>query len=206
MAYSLPSQAATLSFGTNGIKFDQTTQIEFTFLVSNNEFQSALKVLLVDTSKNQADLSSAVPLFEETKQSDNGSANDWLGTCGPVAGTTVKKCTTVFKFEAFKTYTLGLFNTIPSPNKPNDPIVFSTNFTGNPADTFAKFSGSNPITGPVKISFEDGSVFPYANDGDFNDFIISAKIVPISPPLAGLMVFGTLAYLKKRRSVRSQSN
>ncbi|MGA7936335.1 MAG: hypothetical protein WCA35_22465 [Kovacikia sp.] len=224
---SLPSQAATLSFGTNGIEFSQPTRVQFTFNSSTHFYKSILSVFVTNPTSGYVDRTSQSNLFSQ------------------LSGSITSGTTAIFNFLPGFTYTLGLSNFTPGftpplpPTKPIpdalSPYVFSTTLSnnlnnfrvaGNPSfnqtespnagQPRAIFSAADPSAGSVTIFFEDGGFdgslngsgkwsFTQPNDADFNDFIVSAQVVPvpIPPPLAGLLVFGTLSFLRRRQATQS---
>jgi hypothetical protein len=212
---SVPVRAATI-FGTQGIRFDQDTPVDFTFDGSNGAYQSTLKIF-----EDGASLNDLFTVFTETKASDNGADNGFQGTCG----NTVLVCTKSFTFKGGVTYSLGLeslFNGQPA----NPPVVYSTSslntssggsqqaifgtFVPTAADgtpmsiNAALFQSADPFAGPVKIAFDDRG---NGNDRDFNDFRITAvattvapaKEVPEPAALSGLgLVVGALTFMSRR--------
>jgi hypothetical protein len=81
--FAAPAQA--FSLGTSGLQFDQTTTVNFSLVNTQGAYTSALKIV-EDLGDGQfRDLGTT--LFAETRSSDNGGQNDWLGTCG--AGRTI---------------------------------------------------------------------------------------------------------------------
>ncbi|UBF29430.1 DUF4114 domain-containing protein [Kovacikia minuta CCNUW1] len=227
--FSLPAQAAVLSFGTNGITVDQATTVRFTFTGSNHFYESVLSVFVTNSSGTYVDKTSQSNLFSELS--------------GPIAPGTVR----FFTFRPDFVYTLGLTNYNPNTNALGlAPNVFSTTASnnstnivgpGNASQNYGQqralfgYTGTNPegnrfpnpglfvsadpTNGPVRISFEDGGFngttsgsITAPNDGDFNDFIFTAEVVPIPipPPLAGLLVFGTLSFLRRRQTASSETS
>ena len=201
---SFAGSAEAFTFGTQGIKFDQDTNVDFNFNTSHGAFISALKVFEVINSTPTA----ITTLLQETKQSDNGSQNGWLGTCG----NTVLVCQSSFLFKQGVNYTLGL-------DSGNNNIVYSTtalnpgntqqavfgSFGSNGADGTAfdptPFQSGNPFTIAVKTGFDDRG---NNNDRDFQDFTFTVKAanetqVPEPATLGGLaLVVGSLAFARRR--------
>ncbi|MCL1473037.1 PEP-CTERM sorting domain-containing protein [Argonema antarcticum] len=221
VSLSVPAQAASLlageSFGNDGIKFLENTKVDFNFNETHGSFQSTVKIFEVGAN-NQ--LTFIKDVFGESKGSDNGSANGWLGTCG----NTVLVCTNSYTFEASKTYTLGL-------DSGGDGIVYSTKAlnpfaTGGTqqavfnsfgslgqADTTtysaanqAQYAAGDPLANLVKIGFDDRG---NGNDKDFQDvtLTVSASRIVASVPepttLAGLALAGTALVFSRRRRTRA---
>jgi hypothetical protein len=218
-----PAQAAALktgeTFGTGGIKFVENTKVDFRFNQSNGSFQSTVKIFEVGLN-NQ--LTWVKNLFSETKQSDNGWANGWIGTCGNTvaftAGTT--SCTNSFTFVANKVYTLGLDSgsngIVYSTTRLNQfapggtqQVVFNSFGSIAQADTTiysqanqAQFQSADPLANVVRIGFDDRG---NGNDKDFQDVTLTAtasrQAVPEPTAMAGLMVTaGAFAVFRRRRS------
>ena len=221
VSYATPSQAASLmpgeSFGTQGIKFLENTELKFNFVQSNGAFQSTVKLFEVGAGNS---LTFVKDLFVETKGSDNSWHNGWLGTCGDtVAFTEATSCTSSFTFLANKTYTLGLDSGV-------NGIVYSTTALNNfapggtqqavfnsfgsqaQADTTpftgansAEFQSGDPLAMMVRIGFDDRG---NGNDTDFQDVTITAfgrrTAVPEPTALVGLALSGgALAFSRRRR-------
>ncbi|HEY9849206.1 MAG TPA: PEP-CTERM sorting domain-containing protein [Leptolyngbyaceae cyanobacterium] len=222
VAISVPAQAASLysgeSFGTSGIKFIENTKVNFNFNESHGAYTSSVKVFEVGAN-NQ--LTMVKSLFSETKQSDNGSANGWLGSCG----NTVLVCTNDFVFEANKTYTLGL-------DSGNNGIVYTTTALNNfasggtqqavfnsfgslgaadgttySAANQAQYQSGDPFANVLKISFDDRG---NGNDKDFQDVSLWASAsrvakesVPEPTTLAGLALAGAAITVSRRRRTRT---
>ncbi|HAZ48899.1 MAG TPA: PEP-CTERM sorting domain-containing protein [Cyanobacteria bacterium UBA11369] len=221
VSYAVPGKAASLtpgeSFGNQGIKFLENTDVRFTFVQSNGMFQSTVKLFEVGADNA---LTFVKDLFVETKGSDRSWHNGWLGTCGnTVAFTEGTSCTSYFTFLANKTYTLGLDSGV-------NGIVYSTTALNNfapggtqqavfnsfgsqaQADT-TRFTGANgaafqsgdPLAMIVRIGFDDRG---NGNDKDFQDVTITAfgsrTAVPEPTALAGLALSGgALAFSRRRR-------
>ena len=208
------------TFGTNGLKFVEDTNVKFTFIQSNGAFQSTLKLFEVGSGNT---LTLVKNLFAETKGSDNSWENGWLGTCGnTVAFTEGNSCNSYYTFQANKTYTLGLdsggngivysttalnnfapsgtqqavFNSFGSQGQPD-----TTPFTGANA---AEFQSSDPLAMVVKIGIDDRG---NGNDKDFQDYTVTAlgtrKAVPEPTTLAGLALSSVALAFSRRRRVGS---
>ena len=231
----LPSASQAMTFGTDGIQFDQTTTIQFTYDGSQHFYASTLSVYRVDTGASSV-------LFQEVKPANGGVAP---GTCSILS----TKCTVDFTFDKGITYALVLSNINPNDGTVGfSPRVFSTtslntaaNLGGPSQDpsinpNFGKqrvvfnslgssegiafsnpgdpaFTAANPFAGPVKIAFEDGGfdvgfdqnnnlVIKTPNDNDFNDFRITATVVPVPSLLPGILGLGLAALSRQRRSLR----
>ncbi len=221
VSLSLPAQAASLyageSFGNGGIKFLENTKVDFTFNESHGSYTSNVKIFEVGAN-NQLTLIKNV--FGESKQSDNGSANGWLGTCG----NTVLVCTNSYTFEASKTYTLGLDSGgsgIVYSTKALNPFaiggtqqaVFNsfgslgqTDGTIYSAANEAQYQSGDPLANFVKIGFDDRG---NSNDKDFQDVTLTASAsrvaasVPEPTTLAGLALAGTALVFSRRRRTRA---
>ena len=217
VSLSVPAQAASLyageSFGNSGIKFLENTRVDFTFKETHGSYTSTVKIFEVGPG-NQLTLIKDV--FGESKGSDNGDANGWLGTCG----NTVLVCTNSYTFEANKTYTLGLDsgnNGIVYSTKALNPFatggtqqaVFNSFGSLGQADTTkysaaneAEYQAGDPFANLVKIGFDDRG---NSNDKDFQDVTLTATAsrvaasVPEPTTLAGLAVAGTALVFSRRR-------
>jgi hypothetical protein len=214
---SAPVQAALISFGTGGIQFDQDTTVRFNFLGANNQLTSTLFIYRQDDLNNPV-----ATLFDETKKSDTELQPDlWVTTCGgpnsAVSPGNPNGCSIRFTFQANVLYTLGLRNVIEPGDTSPIRFVYSTIALNSGAEQAAIFgalgsletggpflnpdtlTSGNPFPSSVLISFEDGGFFGEQNDFDYNDFRISARVVPTPPVLGGLMLVGGLSYFRKRR-------
>lgn len=214
VGFVTPAQAAT--FGTEGIQFDKTTRASFTFLNTQGAYTSSLRVVEDLGSGLFRDL--GVTLFSETRQSDAGGANDWLGNCG--AGRTVSNCTTSFTFEAGVKYAFLLDS--GSNGRVFSTSALNTQFGRSQQAKFFDDASSlptqtgqyemtsflrtqpglsaDPYAAPVLIAFDDRGA---GNDVDFNDFKVtmSAEAVPEPTALMGLgLVAGTIA-LRRRKAI-----
>jgi len=214
LSFSVPAEA--FMFGTQGIKFEQDTNVEFKFNESHGAYTSALKVFQVLSPTN---IVAKKDLLKESKPSDNWAENGWIGTCG----NTVKTCTSSFLFKKNVEYTLGLVSTyffdssvkttvysttaLNNFNGASQQAVFgSFGTTGTDGTTFnpAPFQAGNLFTGPVKIGFDDRG---NGNDKDFQDFTFTARAtnprnptqVPEPATLGGLaLIVGSLAFARRR--------
>ena len=76
--FGATAQAQAASFGTEGISFENDTEVTFTFEETHGAFQSTLGVYEVNGS-----IPSLIQaLFSETKASDDYDANEWKGSLG----------------------------------------------------------------------------------------------------------------------------
>jgi hypothetical protein len=201
--------AHAFSFGTNGIKFQEDTNVNFKFKESHGAFASSLGIYTV----NDSTIAKVTSLFSETKSSDNGSDNEWQGTLG---NTVLGSGSVVFNFLANQVYTLGLAT--------DDAIVYSTSAlnTDSNGSQQAVFGGSSLwnaldqettstfqaagqftdgtgslVNGGTLISFDDRGG---GNDIDFQDFTVSAEAVPEPITMTGLALgLGGLIAARRRR-------
>ncbi|MEQ8757019.1 MAG: PEP-CTERM sorting domain-containing protein [Coleofasciculus sp. G1-WW12-02] len=206
---TMPAKAATVEFGNNGILFDTDTQIDFDFIRSQGAFKSTLFIV---EAANPTD--PVFTLFKENEPFDDTSP-DFIGTC-PTSVTVPgsSSCTNLFTFEAGIEYSLALFS---GNNKPagTNGFVYSTDALNTPANRQAfVFDGvvlppytepgegsSDPALGKVTIAFDDKGG---GNDGDFQDFIITAmetkESIPEPATLAALgLVAGSLTLIRRRQ-------
>ncbi len=215
---SLVAPAQAFSFGTNGIKFDSDTQVDFTFLESHGSYTSALNVF------EKSNLSTPVAkLFWETKGSDNGSANEWGGSFGKAvtSATGVNKATYLFKANV--EYTLGLFSgsagTVYSTNALNtgsggsQQAIFGSTSQIDPLINGGKalkkgaagnyVAGSPFAAGGAMISFDDRGG---GNDADFQDFSVRAEAVPEPFTMGGIALAGAgMTFARRRQQQKRQS-
>lgn len=175
--FANPAEAAVLSFGTNGIKFDTDTEVNLTFLSSQGDYQSTFGVVEVSSSGNIGTFTS---LFKEIKAYDNfgldNPGNDFRGTCGG-SNSAVANCNATFKFLGGVEYSFALESV--ALNGTTQPTVYST--TGLNGGLFgqqAKFIEGNP----VEVDFEDKPIFDptVAPFIDYNDFKVSV-VIPTEP-------------------------
>ena len=205
-----PAQA--FSFGTNGIKFQEDTDVSFKFQESHGQYTSSLGIYSVKDSATTL----ISTLFSETKSSDNGGDNEWKGSLG---NTVLGSGSAVFTFLANQVYTLGLSSggdgTVYSTsalNAGSQQAVFgaasplwnalgkeTTNFF-QPAGQFTDGTGSLSKGGTL-ISFDDRG---NSNDKDFQDFTVSAEAVPEPITMTGLALgFGGLVAARRRRASKT---
>ncbi len=228
----ISSQAQAATFGTSGIEFSKNTEVAFTFDTAQGAALSSLDIY----QDNAGVLSSPVELFYETKVSDTGNGNNgWKSTLynattnpnGAVKSSTGLS-TVDFDFQAGVTYTLGLLNTYSSSSpvtvystsslnsnygygsqvKTNQQTVFSNTLLpiepdGTQLPNYSTYQSGNPYTSPVTIGFDNRG---NNNDRDFQDFVVSAKVVPEPSALGGLAALGgvfSLTFLRRRRGQAS---
>ena len=205
-----PAQA--FSFGTNGIKFQEDTDVNFKFQESHGGYTSSFGIYSVKDSAT----SLISTLFSEIKSSDNGGENEWKGSLG---NTVLGSGSAVFTFLANQVYTLGLSSggggTVYSTsalNAGSQQAVFgaasplwnalgkeTTNFF-QPAGQFTDGTGSLSNGGTL-ISFDDRGG---GNDKDFQDFTVSAEAVPEPITMTGLALgFGGLVAARRRRASKT---
>jgi hypothetical protein len=100
--------------------------------------------------------------------------------------------------------------TDPNPNLGQQRVIFGYNGPLPNNQAFSNASNfaslSNP-TGSFLISFEDGGIDPasgvFTPDRDFNDFQITAQVIPAPPLLMGLLALGARVFFRQRKSVRT---
>jgi len=167
----------------------------------------------------------------------NGSGG-WVSTfksaTNPSGAVTSKtgKITVDFDFQAGVTYTLGLLNTYPNSGT---RLVYSTSSLnseygygsqalsdqqavfsntplpiepdGTPLSDFnlSQYQSGNPYSGPVNIAFDNRG---NNNDRDFQDFVVSAQVVPAPEPsmlggLAALASVFSLTFLRRKVSSKN---
>ena len=205
------SPAQAFSFGTNGITFDQNTDVTFNFKESHGMYISSLGIYSVNDSVT----SLVHTLFSETKSSDNGDQNEWKGSLG---NTVLGSGTGAFTFLANQVYTLGL-------NSGSSGTVYSTSalntgtqqavfggaslWTALGKETTNTFQAAGSYTngaaslsnGGTLISFDDRGG---GNDADFQDFTVSAQAVPEPITMTGLAIgFGGLVAARRRRASKT---
>jgi hypothetical protein len=157
----------------------------------------------------------------KTKTNPNGAVTSKTG-----------KVTVDFDFQGGVTYTLGLLNAYPNAGTrlvystsslnsnygygsqalSDQQAVFSnkvlpveTDGTQLPNFNSSKYQSANPYSGPVNIAFDNRGD---NNDRDFQDFAVSAQVVPVPEPsmLGGLAVLGSMLSLTfLRRKVSSKN-
>lgn len=218
LSVSAPAQA--FSFGTGGVSFDTDTTVDFTFNQSNGAYTSSLGVYEVNGS-----VASLVSnLFWETKQSNNGGDNGWLGTFGNAVTSSTGLNKASFTFLANKVYSLGLtsnfngsyVNTVYTTSGLNtasgssqQAVFNSFGSTGSDGTTFnganaGNYQSANPFASAVRIGIDDRG---NGNDKDFQDFTFtaaSATTVP-EPLTMGGMLLGSAGLAVARRLRRRQS-
>jgi hypothetical protein len=206
---SAPAQA--FSFGTNGIKFQEDTSVNFKFKESHGGYTSSLAIYSV----NNAAVTEIASLFSETKSSDNGGDNEWKGSLG---NTVLGSGSVLFTFLANQVYTLGLSSgsngTVYSTSSLNtrsggsQQAVFGASSLWSTLDqnTTSKFQAAGDFTsgagslsnGGTLISFDDRGG---GNDADFQDFTVSAEAVPEPITMTGLALgLGGLISARRRRN------
>lgn len=217
-----PAHAFNFTFNNTAITFSANTTVDFSFVSSQGKFRSALGVMEVGASGPISNTFSS--LFSEQAGSDNGSANDWLATCGGKA-IPMGSCSTSFNFLAGKTYTLALSRP-QNTNQVSAGYVYSTdafNTSYQPPNTYrqAFFSGDLFSAAGLTINFEDiGGKYNRAaraacaatgstptGDCDFNDFIVTARAdAPTSVPEPTAMVGLGVAAVGLMSSRRRKAN
>lgn len=208
-SFAVPAHA--FSFGTDGIKFDLDTKVDFSFVESHGAYTSALSIF------EKSNLAAPVAaLFHETKASDNQWRNEWKGTFGNAVTSATGANKVSFLFKAGVDYTLGLVSgnagTVYSTNSLNtqsggsQQAVFANVSTiaqlvggGRPfAGSSTSFTSGNPFAaGGLAISFDDRG---NANDADFQDFTVRAEAVPEPLTLGGIALAGAgMTFVRRRR-------
>lgn len=164
--------ARAFMFGTSGIQFDQDTSINFTFNNSQGLYQSSLWVAQADP--NNTGYSNVSSLFNETKPSDNGSANNGKGTFGNAVTSKDGEITQTFTFLKNQVYALLLWSDTGT-GKPFEQFVSSSTFM-NSSLWFAadsKFrridclaTGCQQVVfGDFKLNYESNDPFSTVNNG-----------------------------------------
>jgi len=177
------AQAAVLSFGNSGLRFDQDTPLNFTFISSQGAYQSSL-------SAEGGTAPAPTLLFREIRPSDNGETNDWFGSFGNAVTSPSGANPVPFTFRANVLYNLLL-----------DSGANGTVSSSSP--TNARFSGSDPFApGGVTVRFDDGGAGP---DGDFNDFVVRAEAIPEPLTMGGIALAG-VGLLSARRLRQRKAN
>lgn len=201
--FANPAEAAVLSFGTNGIKFDTDTTVDLSFVSSQGDYKSKFGVFEIATK-------TFTPLFTETKAYDkfglNNPGNDFLGTCGG-SNSAVANCNANFKFLGGVEYSFALESV--ALNGSTQPTVYSTTaLNKEPFGEQAQFIGDNP----VEVNFEDKPIFDprVANFIDYNDFKVSVVIptepgakVPEPTTIFGLALAGASMLFTRRKVSQS---
>lgn len=215
--------AQAFSFGNNGMSFSQNMDVKFNFVQSNNWFKSTVSLYEV----NNGVATKVVDLFRETRNSDNGSRNGFLGT---IAGGAVQVVNTSFTFLANRVYTLGLSSVTPTGQ--NRGTVYTMNAlnrngmqqavfeaphssapNGNDGTALTNpggYASANPFQAPVApgqifkpvvIGFEDQVG---GGDRDYNDFIVTAE-APEPLTIGGLALGGAGLLAARRRRQGKQA-
>ncbi len=203
-----PAQAA--SFGTQGISFENNTEVSFRFDETHGAFKSTLGIYEVNNS-----IPSIVQtLFSETKGSDNGAANEWRGTLG---NTVLGSGKVAFTFLANKIYTLGLISIGGAGSQ-----VYSTSAVNSGGTQQAVFGGielldalnkettntfqaAGQYTNGLGSLFNGGTLISFDDRGnetdkDFQDFTVAAEAVPEPMTMTGLALgLGGLVAARRRR-------
>ena len=130
LVLSICTPARAFMFGTSGIQFDEDTSINFTFNNSQGLYQSSLWVAQAD--RNNTGYSNISSLFNETKPSDNGSANNGKGTFGNAVTSKDGEITQTFTFLKNQIYALLLWSDLGS-GKPFEQYVSSSTFMNSSA-------------------------------------------------------------------------
>ncbi len=172
LVLSIGTPASAFMFGTSGIQFDEDTSINFTFNRSQGLYQSSLWV--AQSAGKDLGYSNISSLFNETKPSDNGSANNGQGTFGNAVTSKDGKITQTFTFLKDQVYALLLWSDTGT-GKPLEQFVSSSTFMNSSiwftADT--KFSRIDCLTtgcqqtifGDFKLNYESTNPFSTVNDG-----------------------------------------
>lgn len=205
--------AHAFGFGTNGISFQQDTQVKFTFVQSMGANLSNLGIYKV----NGGTVAKVATLFQESQRSNNfnsigntaAKATGYLGTAANLTG----PAQVSFTFLANQVYTLGLFNqgwtsswTRYSTTALNTRYGLQHAAFGSSgsktADSQAfagvsSYQSSNPfVGGGITIGFEDAAD---GGDRDYNDFIVNAEAVPEPITMGGLALgFGGMVMARRR--------
>lgn len=108
MLLSICTPVRAFMFGTSGIQFDRDTNINFTFEESHGGYQSSLWVAQAQSANTG--YTNIARLFNETKPSDNGSAEDWQGSFGNAVTSENGSITQTFTFLQDQIYALLLWS------------------------------------------------------------------------------------------------
>lgn len=156
------------SFGSEGVRFDVDTIVEFEFVESHGAYQSTFGVINLDTGEK-------TPLLVEVKPADSddpvvNKRTDFLST----PGNAVPQPLAEFKFKAKTQYAFYLESAYAS--KPAG-ILYSINARNPGGNEQARFDSNiaGLSGGGSLIRWDDtGAVLvrPERDDKDFNDFII----------------------------------
>ena len=209
-----PAQAA--SFGTDGMSFENDTQVTFTFEETHGAFQSTLGIYEVKDST----LSLIQVLFEETKASDNGPDDEWKGSLG---NTVLGPGKVAFTFLANKIYTLGLISIGGAGSQVYSTSALNSGGTqqavlGGVAlldalnkETTDTFQAAGEYTNGLDALFNGGALVTFddrgnINDADFQDFTVTAEAVPEPMTMTGLALgLGGLVAARRRRGNKTTS-
>ncbi|NES93776.1 MAG: PEP-CTERM sorting domain-containing protein [Desertifilum sp. SIO1I2] len=215
MSMAAPAEALSLTssnFGNSGITFDQDTEVEFTFWESHGKYKSIFGI--IDTLTGQK-----FDLFSETQgyNSGSGEANDWKLTPEYIAVNPEflsEPFKAVFKFTAGITYQLAYWGSNHTVDASAAKFQYDgthTYLTTGPNWKGPQQFNTLTVDGSVIIGMEDG--WERANNrgaGDFNDFIVSARLVSaadVPEPTATLALLGVggagLFGLRRRRAQSS---
>ncbi len=232
-SFAAPAHAAAQSFGTNGIKFDTDTLVDFSFIESHGSYKSALNI--VDVSNLASPVAS---LFYEAKPSDSfatnaqgqvtgGWNNEWKGTYGNAVQSSTGTNKVSFTFKAGVEYALQLVSkdmmgsnagTLYSTSALNtatggsQQTVFASAATisnliggGKPfVGKAGNYTSGNPFApGGLALSFDDRG---NNNDGDFQDFTVRAEAVPEPLTMGGIALAGAGMSLARRRQQKQSKN
>ena len=129
MLLSICTPVRAFMFGTGGIQFDEDTNINFTFDQSHSPYQSSLWVAQAQSGNNG--YTNIARLFNETKPSDNGSANNWEATFGNAVTSENGSITQTFTFLQDQIYALLLWSDTGT-GKPLEQYVSSSTFMNSP--------------------------------------------------------------------------
>ncbi|NER33317.1 MAG: PEP-CTERM sorting domain-containing protein [Oscillatoria sp. SIO1A7] len=198
--FGFSNAASAFMFGTDGIRYEENTTIEFTFKQNGGGYDSILSVYEV---------------------LDNGRTAFRQELLGEELNSTGS-----FEFLANKTYTLGLTNYHPKSGASLGTVYSTTRlnwayknggvgyqqalFGAQPGleaegQTFANpgdyTGGVDPTQKTVKISFNDGGQV-FGSDADYNDFVVYAAPEPVS---MGGMALGAAGLAVARRRRRNKS-
>lgn len=172
LVLSICTPARAFMFGTSGIQFDEDTSVNFTFNNSQGLYQSSLWVAQADP-KNTGYINIS-SLFNETKPSDNGSANNGKGTFGNAVTSKDGAITQTFTFLKDEIYALLLWSDTGT-GKPLEQFVSSSTFM-NSTVWFAADSKfrridclatgcQQAVFGDFKLNYESNDPFSTVNNG-----------------------------------------
>ncbi|MBW4496395.1 MAG: DUF4114 domain-containing protein [Oscillatoria princeps RMCB-10] len=209
--------AHAFGFGTNGISFQQDTQVKFTFVQSMGANLSNLGIYKVNGGTVNPVTDKVATLFQESQRSDSfnsigntaAKATGYLGTAANLTG----PAQVSFTFLANQVYTMGLFNqgwqstwTRYSTTSLNTRYGLqhaafgssgSKTADGQALAGVSTYQSTNPfVSGGVAIGFEDAAD---GGDRDYNDFIVNAEAVPEPITMGGLALgFGGMVMARRR--------